>query len=488
MDLPYSVEMSDIAEENNHVKLNDLNDTAENAKRIWFVPILDFASFRLYPYLEKRIKFREGCIKSTCSLILVLLLFVCFLLQTGMLFAYVTDMVFRLLLFMRMNSGYNASNSSTITSLILPGISSRDEKYHEFQNWFLFIWDYMYGLIGLYSTVFLFLHAWNKGDEFPGIFELIQNITKHKREIRIIQPTQRGNITRFMTCITCSNNQMQTYLDKIGWGISHFCIILLSLSLVVYWVLLNAIGSTVNDDSKSLLSQDSDLALTLAIFDCFHWHLSPVIVCFLIRISCMEITTTLDKLRYEFAIGVRNVAEGMEEYPVGKLWSKFYSEIERVNSISMKYRRISAINIIVLIFAVVGLSLRYINKDVVSIDQFITYDWLDFIRFFTWYFVHLLSVWFMIDAMSTLNQTVDYFSDDIFLLLACKSKFKVVNINEDVKTQLDICNKSKQRFSIDLFGDVTPTTVHLVIGFGSATTVIFISEALKILIENYTHL
>ena len=199
----------------------------------------------------------------------------------------------------------------------------------------------------------------------------------------------------------------------------------------------------------------------------------------------MEITTRLDKLRYEFAHGVQNETERME-YPVGKLWYKFYKRIKRVKSISMKYRRISAINIIVLIFAIVGLSVRYINKDVISIDQFIEYDWLDFIRFFTWYSVHLLSVWFMIDAMSTLNETIDYFSDEIFLLLSCKCKERNLHeIHENVKTQLDICNKSKQRFIIDLFGVVTPTTVHFVIGFGFSTIVIFISEALKILIEDY---
>ena len=467
------VEMLILAEED-----HDANTKVENDVRILFIPILNCISFRLYPFLSKRIRFKDGYCRSTCSVILVLILFGCILSQILMFLAYLTDMVFRPLLFIKKNSpGYNyASNSTSLTTLIFP--TSKNQNSQEFEKWFLFIWDYIYGLIGLYSTIFLFIHAWNNEVEFPGIFKLINNITRNKSAIKKIQPDQPINnaFTRFVTCITCSNNQMQMFLDKIGWGLSHLCVILLSISLVVYWIVVNAIGSTLNSGSQNILSQDSDLALILAIIDCFHWHLSPVIVCFLIRISCIEITTSLDKLRFEFAYG---------ENPVGELWSKFYSEIERIKSISMKYSRISAINISVLIFAIVGLSLRYIDKDILSIDQFIMYDWLDFIRFFTWYSVHLLSVCLMIDAMSTLNRTVDYFSDEILIILACKCKMR--EINEDVKTQLDICSKSKQRFSIDLFGVVTPTTLHSVIGFGSATIVIFISEALKVIIEHYIH-
>ena len=485
VDIPQEVdiELLPVAQVNQK-EPNDIDDRVEGAKRFWIGPILAITSVRLYPHIAGHINFRKGYIQFTCSLILVLVLFGCILLQILMFLAYLTDMVFRPLLFIKMNKGYyNGSNSSTITALIFP--DSRDEKYHEFQNWFLFIWNYMYGLIGLYSTVFLFIHAWSNEAEFPGIFKLIDNITKNKRTIRKIQlqlqadQPRTNTFTRFMKCITCSNNQMQMYLDKVGCGFSHFCIVLLSISLVVYWVVLNAISFTLNDDSNSLLSQDSDLALVLAMFDCVHWHLSPVIVCFLTRISCLEITTSLNKLRFEFASEVG----GIEERIGDPLWIEFYKKIKKVKSISMKYRRISAINIIVLIFAIVGLSMRYFNKDIISIDRFILYDWLDFIRFFTWYSVHLLSVWFMIDAMSTLNQTVDYFSDEIFLILACK--FKIQDIDENVKTQLYICNRSKQRFNIDLFGVVTPTTVHFVIGFGSATLLIFISEALKILIEDY---
>ena len=474
--------------EENHELPNDLNVNVENAARISFIPMLDCISFRLYPYLSKRIKFKEGYSQITCSVILVLVLFGCILSQILMFLAYLTDMIYRPLLFIKIHSaGYNhLSNSTSLTALIFPTFENQNSQ--EFKNWFLFIWDYLYGLIGLYSTVFLFIFAWNNEEKFPGIFKLINKITKNKKAIRKIQPVQLENnaFRRFVTCITCSNNQMQRYLDKVGWGISHLCIILLSIALVVYWVVINAIGSTLNNESKSLLSQDSKLALVLAISDCFHWHLSPVIVCFLIRISCIEITSSLDKLRFEFAFGIGNVAEGMSKFPVEELWSKFYSEIERVKSSSMKYRTISAINIIVLVFAIVGLSMSYFNKDIISIDQFIMYDWLDFIRFFTWYTVHLLSVWFMIAAMSELNQTIDYFSDEIFLILACKCR--IHNIGENVKIQLDMCNRSKQRFSVDFFGVVTPTIVHFVIGLGSTTIVIFISEALKILIENYIHL
>ena len=469
----------------NHESPNYRNTTVETAVRFSFIPMLNCISFRLYPSLSKRIKFNEGYSRSTCSIILVLILFGCILSQILMFLAYLTDMLFRPLLFIKINSvDYkNVTNSISLTALIFP-TNLKNHASKEFENWFLFIWDYMYGLIGLYSTVFLFIHAWNNEDEFPGIFNLISNITKNKKTIRKIQLVQpeKNAFTRFVTCITCSNNEMQMFLDKVGWGISHLCIILLSISLIVYWVVLNVIGATLNKDSKSLLSQGSDLSFALAILDCFHWHLSPVFVCFLVRISCIEITTCLDKLRYEFAFGVQDV-EIMEEYPVGELWRKFYSEIERMKSISMKYRRISAINIIVLIFAIVGLSVRYLDKDTLSIDQFIEYNMLDFIRFITWYSVHLLSVWFMIDAMSKLNQTLDYFSDEIYLILACKCRMPIIDGN--VKKQLAICSKSKQRFSIDLFGVVTPTIVHFVIGFGSATIAIFISEALKILIKDY---
>ena len=146
VDIPQEVdiELLPVAQVNQK-EPNDIDDRVEGAKRFWIGPILAITSVRLYPHIAGHINFR--------------------------------------LLFIKMNKGYyNGSNSSTITALIFP--DSRDEKYHEFQNWFLFIWDYMYGLIGLYSTVFLFIHAWSNEAEFPGIFKLIDNITKNKRTIQ----------------------------------------------------------------------------------------------------------------------------------------------------------------------------------------------------------------------------------------------------------------------------------------------------------------
>ncbi|KAI6647557.1 hypothetical protein LOD99_8734 [Oopsacas minuta] len=480
--------------------LSNAGRRIEGAKIFWFVPVLDLASCRMYPYISGCVTFNEGSYKSIRSIVLIMILCSCVLLQFLMFSAFLADLIFRPLLFIKIHTGmypnqthageYPNQTDNSLTSLVFTTNSQR--YYHEYEDWFLFIWDYLYGLIGLYSTVFIFIHSWNNEAEFQGIVTLIKKIRQNKMEIRkeksqLINVTKdeegRGRRKRMDTerlhmCITCSDNRMQSFIDNIGWGLFHLCIIILSISLVVYWIVVNAIGCYANTNSTNLLTQDSDLALLLSIIDSIHWHLSPVIVCFIIRISCMEITTSLDCLCYAYASGL--IREGRNE--VKNLQRKYYQLISKVNAICMKYRRISAINITVLVFAAVGICLRYIDSDkIVSIDEFIMYDWLDFIRFSTWYLVHFLSVWLMVDAMSTLNKTLDNFSNEILLILAINKK--QVNINEDIKKQLELCEMNNHRLSMDLFGIVTPSTVHLIIGFGSTTILIFVNEVTKVILE-----
>ena len=464
-------------------------ETVEKIRRIWFSPILDLASLRLYPYVKDHISFRDNYLKSIYSVLIVIAICACIFLQLVMLLAYAADMVYRPLLFISIHSNvtffpesHNSSQWSRITVT-----TSSNRLYHMYEDWFLFAWDYLYGMIGLYSTVFLFMNAWNvDAEDFPGILKLINEIVKNKISVHNMRKPEEKYYTcceRFHIFISCSNSQMQSWLTKLGWGISHFLIIVLCVFLVVYWITVNSINWFHNSQPNQFLTQASSLSLALMIFDSIHWHLAPVIVCFLIRISCMEITTKLITLRYQFTKLVMDLERG-EPNPDRNnfvLWREYYRLVKKTSAISKKYRRISAINIVVLIFSVVGISIHYLNNRIDLIDDFIEYDLIDGVRFVIWYCVHLFSVWAMVNEMAKLNLTLDHLPDEILVILATEGK---ITMDKEIKMQLKLCTNSSMRFSIDFFGVVNSTTVQMIVAFGSTTIGLFFTESLKILIEN----
>ena len=476
---------SDEAGEEQNERLRTL-ECFEKVKRIWFSPILDLASLRVYPYAKDHLSFKNGCFYSTCSVLFVIGICFCVILQILMLLAFIADMVYRPLLFISIHSNISFfpdnHNSSKLSSIIQVTSSSR--LYHMYEDWFLFAWDYLYGIIGLYSTVFLFMNAWNVDENnFPGIIKLINEIVENNVYVHKIKRKKHySRCEQFQRFLSCSDNKMQSCLTKLGWGISHFLVIILSVVLVIYWIAVNAINWYYNSEPNEFLTQASSISLALMIFDSIHWHLAPVIVCFLVRISCMEITTKLNKIRYQYAKLVIDLDSGAANPNISSfvLWKDYFKLIEKVSAVSKKYRRISAINITVLIFSVVGISVHYFENRIDLIDEFIQYDWIDSIRFLTWYCVHLFSVWAMVNEIATLNLALDHLPDEILVILATNGK---IQMNEDIKMQLDLCKNSLKRFSIDFFGVVTPMTVHLIIAFGSATIAIFFTESLKIVIE-----
>ena len=489
----YELETIDVTPARNDLqpvrKKEKARKVVETIKRIWFCPIFDLASFRLYPYVKDYLSFKENCFKSALSVLIVITICFCIFLQILMFLAFIADMVYRPLLFISIHSNitffpdnHNSSQWSEITV-----ITSSSRLYHMYEDWFLFAWDYLYGIIGLYSTVFLFMNAWNvDAENFPGILKLIAKIVENKVDVhkmkKVKDKEDYKNCERFQRFISCSDNQMQSCLTKLGWGIFHFLIILLSVLVVVYWMVVNAINWIHNSQPNQLLTQASTISFALMIFDSIHWHLAPVIVCFLIRISCMEITTKLIKIRFQYTKLILDLEKGVENLDKNTfvLWKEYFTLIEKASAISKKYRRISAINIIVLVFSVVGISIHYLNNRIDVIDNFIQYDWIDSIRFLVWYCIHLFSVWSMVNEMATLNLALDHLPDEIMIVLASKGK---ITVEKEIKTQLKLCRNTTMRFSIDFFGVVTSMTAHLIIAFGSATIGIFCTESLKILIE-----
>ena len=459
----------------------------ETIKIIWFSPIFDFASFRLYPYVKDYVSFKENCLKSAISVLIVIAIFFCIFLQIIMLLAFLADIVYRPLLFISIHSNITFFSDDHFNRKWsdITVITSSSRLYHMYEDWFLFAWDYLYGIIGFYSTVFLFMNAWNV-DNFPGIIKLIAKIVENRVYVHKIKKMKGkedyNSCKRFLRFISCSDNQMQSCLTKLGWGISHFLIILLSVFVVVYWIVVNAINWIHNSQSNQFLTQASTISFALMIFDSIHWHLSPVIVCFLIRISCMEITTKLIKIRFQYTKLIIDMEKGVENPDKNTfvLWEEYFTLINKASAISKKYQRISAINIIVLVFSVVGISIHYLSNRIDMIDNFIQYDWIDSIRFLVWYCIHIFSVWSMVNEMATLNLALDNLTDEILIILALEGK---ITVNKEIKTQLKLCRNTTMRFSIDFFGVVTSMTAHLIIAFGSATIGIFCTESLKILVE-----
>ena len=498
----------------------------EIVKRIWFDPVLSCAQLNCGRWGE--FKFNGITKESIISFFKILLIIICILLQVLFFIAFIMDMIYRPLLFIRIHTGIlnvtDPENKPNISLISLVIVTSPERLYHQYENWFLFTWDYLYGLIALYSTAFLFITSWNVHYHgHDGFRKLISNISEFKEDIQNAERDFReikGEKEKptcseqFISFISFSDKRVQKLYSQFRWGIAHLFVIVSSCLLVVYWIIINVIGWFLNSQSSNFVTQDSNIALVLMILDSFHWHIAPVIVCFLIRIACMEVTTHLDKLCYEYVQKVicskderLNVQQQQGDPPVAvvhsnvledaseiqpvfqvhqprqpiELWKDFYQRIKRVSAITNQYQRISSINITILIFSVVRISVHYITEDTTIIDGFLSHDWIDLSRFILWYLVHLVSVWFMVDAMATLNYKLDHFTDDIMVLF---SDLESPTIPDDIQKQLDLCRHSKTRFSMSFFGVVTRGTVTSVIGFGAGTIMVFLVEAMKLALYN----
>ena len=320
-----------------------------------------------------------------------------------------------------------------------------------------------------------------------------------------------------------SCDQGSTFFNKFGWSLVNLVMIVLSVLLIVYWIIVNAYVWMTNESSYDPFTQDSDLLFIIMIFDCIYWHLAPVLVCFLIRASCIELTTQLQNLVYIFAwncLPFRNATNSIflpqemvalnnpqedprnlspfsanadqinkvfvnENSRVGsqtfELWAEYYSVVSKVVKLANKFNWIAAVNSIGLIFGVVGLSVMYIMKSQTTIDDLLQGDSLDAIRLITWYIINLISVWLMIHSMVALNLTLDNFSDEILMILAEK---KIILTNE-IKEELSICSKSHQRFTLTLFGTITPSTSNVILASGGTTLCIFLTYGIKLAINKF---
>ena len=492
-EIPHTSETSHEPEAKTNKKLLRLIAVSEFVKRGWFIPIFLCASFRLFKYHPEHVVLNQGRKKALRSIVVVLLIIVSIIFQLLFFSIFFVDLcIYRPILFIKIQTemkGTGVTHQTNSNHSFFPSLSPSTRLFREYEDWFLFIWDYLYGLVGLYSTAFLFLHSWTlPTDDYPGIVNLIRNIMKNKVEMfapnshinRISPVCLFRGLYKF---VSCSDNRTEKCISTLFSGIAYSFVIVSSLILVVYWITLNVIGRYFNTESEDSLSQDSNVFLLFIFIDTFHWHLAPVVICFLIRFSCMEMYTAIDKLRFTYVrklIRHANNRESSVLEPSVDLWREFYTILNRVSIISLRYGRICAININVLIFSVLAISLHYIDQQIVTIDRFIKYDWVDASRFLVWYLVHWISVWFMVDAMATLNSTIRLFPDEILISFA---KYSSIELSNEIQNQLNLCRQTQKRFCIHFFGAVNRATVHVILASGGATLLIFGFEALKILFK-----
>ena len=425
------------------------------------------------------------------------------ILQLIILLVFTVDiLIYRPVLFFHiLTNGFNVSQIQNVSET-----SSTSRLYHEYEDYFLFVWDYVYGLIALCSTFFLFYYTWLKPNEHVSMPGLIRNIIENKGKLyeckNRVEKSRKVSLLRndkekFAFQKLNSSHYRSKMFRKFGWTIVHLIVFVLSILLVIYWIIVNLYVWMKNINSHSLLKQDSDLLFIFMIFDSFYWHLAPVLVCFLIRASCIDLSSELNRLEYEFAdslqensknsdsLIIQNVAIQTIDNPGSNgasfdLCSKFYLILEQVAMISRKYCWIAAINSVVLVFGVVGLTVKYIMDDNEKMVDFLEQDTIDAVRLITWYVLHLISVWLMVDSMADLNLNLDEFSDQIFIILA-KEK---IRLTKEIKDDLNICSKTKIRFMMNFFGVVTTSTSNALVAFGGATIAIFLTEGIQIVLSH----
>ena len=463
----------------------------EKLKRYWFIPL-----------------FRQSCCKweHTKKFIYRFSKWILIILQLIILLVFTVDiLIYRPVLFFHiLTNGFNVSQIQNVSET-----SSTSRLYHEYEDYFLFVWDYVYGLIAFCSTFFLFYYTWLKPDEHVSMPELIRNIIENKGKLyeykNRVEKSRRdsllGNEKEKLAFQKLNSSHYRSRIfGKFGWTIVHLIVFVMSFLLVIYWIFVNLYVWMKDINSHSLLKQlkeESDLLFIFMIFDSFYWHLAPVLVCFLVRASCIDLTSKLNRLGYEFANSVQgnskngdslitqNVAIQTMDDPGDngtrfKLWSRFYLLLKQVETVSSKYCWIAAINSVVLVFGVVGLTVKYIMDDNEKMLDFLEHDTIDAVRLITWYVLHLISVWLMVDSMADLNLNLDEFSDQIFIILAKEE----IELTKEMQAELNICSKTKIRFMMNFFGVVTTSTSNLLVAFGGATIAIFLTEGIQIVLNH----
>ena len=430
----------------------------ESRKTYWLIPFFHLLTCRLctwgYNLSDMNMDEWSCWRKYLCFCIVGLLSLLGGFLQLLIFLIYLLDiLVYRPVLFI-----FILTNKLNLTDDNTHFDSASSRLYHEYENYFIFAWDYIYGLIGLLSTFFLFYYSWIKRGDTKTVSKLFNDIIRNKVSIYKYKQRVYGlrddsfSFRKFVL----SWDRRSLFFNKFGWSLVHLLVIVLSVLLVVYWIIVNVYVWMSNKSSYQPFTQDSDLLFILMIFDCIYWHLAPVLVCFLIRASCTELTTKLHKLVYKFAwtclpftnatnsiflpqemvtfnrpqetprnlsplsanadeinnVLIDNangfVNENLEANQAGRagaqsfeLWVEYYSVLRKVSRLADKFNWISAVNSIGLIFVVVGLSVMYITKSHTTVNDFFQGDILDAIRLITWYFLNLISVWLMINSMST---------------------------------------------------------------------------------------
>ena len=493
---------------------------SESRKTSWLIPFFHLLTCRLctwgYSLSDVNTEGWSECQKYACFLLIGLLSILGVIFQVLIFLVYLLDMLYRPVLFLVTLTEFKFNDSNPHSN------SPSDRLYHEYENYFIFAWDYIYGLIGLFSTFFLFWYSWVKTSDSKTIAKLFEDIIRNKVSVYKyklkVYGLRNDNFSFRKFLLSCELES--TFLNKFGWSLVNILVIVLSVLLVVYWIIVNAYVWMTNEVSYRPFTQDSDLLFILMIFDCIYWHLAPVLVCFLIRASCIELTTKLQKLIYKFAwtcLPLSNatatnsifipqemvplvnsqenqnadgafVNENLEANQAERsalrsfeLWSEYYSVLRKVSDVANKFNWIAAINSIGLIFGVVGLSVMYIMKSQTTINDFFQNDVIDAIRLITWYIINLISVWLMMNSMAALNTKLDNFSDEILMILAEKR----IILNRTIKKELSVCSKSHQKFTLTLFGTITPSTSNAILASGGTTLCIFLTYGIKLVINNF---
>ena len=133
----------------------------ESRKTSWLIPFFHLLTCRLctWGYNFSDINTDEwSCWKKYPCLFLVGLLSVLGgVLQVLIFLIYLLDMIYRPVLFILI-----LTNKLNFTDTSSHFDSASNRLYHEYDNYFIFAWDYIYGLIGLFSTFFLFYYSWVK--------------------------------------------------------------------------------------------------------------------------------------------------------------------------------------------------------------------------------------------------------------------------------------------------------------------------------------
>ena len=518
-------------------------EAIEDHKRSWLTPLFLLAQCQLCTWGQDlsdiNSEERAGWKKFTCCISVAILNSLGAFLQITILLVFLIDILFyRPVLFIYILTDNFDNFSDNENGYVR--ISPASRLYHEYEDYFLFVWDYIYGLIALCSTFFLFYYSWVKRDDHKPISRLVRDIVrnkvssyKYKLRINGLKDSPTFSYKKFIK----SSEYRSEFSRRFGWSLLHLIVIILSVVLVIYWIVVNIYVWMENTQSYSLLTQNSDLLFIFMIFDSFYWHLAPVLVCFFIRMSCIELTSKLNKLVYKFAwsclpfrnsiimenrsqemmplrqdqASTRNPSpassrlspttqtldslergeiqeagnvlpeqEVIAKSPPFELWSEFYFVLNRVAKVANKFRWIAAINSVVLIFGVVGLSVKFIMSDNNKMVDFLAHDTTDAVRLIMWYTLHLISVWLMVDSMARLNLTLDTFTDDILVILAEKK----IELTKEIRDELNICGKSKIRFTMNSFGTVTTSTANVILAFGGTTLGIFLTEAIQLALHN----